>query len=48
MDIKLCNGRYKLVKKIGQGGFGSIFMGQNIKNGEFVAIKLELLKLESD
>ena len=32
---------YKIVEKIGEGAFGDIYSGKNIKNGDQVAIKLE-------
>ncbi|KAL3307238.1 Casein kinase I isoform alpha, partial [Cichlidogyrus casuarinus] len=34
-------GKWKLVRKIGAGSFGDIFMGVNIATGEEVAVKLE-------
>ena len=34
--------KYKLLEKIGEGSFGLIFKGQNIRTGELVAIKMEL------
>ena len=39
--------RYKLNEKIGQGSFGSIHKGENIRTGEQVAIKMELLSSET-
>lgn len=33
--------RWKLVRKIGAGSFGDIYLGLNITNGEEVAVKLE-------
>lgn len=46
--------KYKLLDKIGQGSFGSIYKGENIRTKEYVAIKIEpvindtkLLKNES-
>lgn len=41
MEIKV-GGRYKLVKKIGEGSFGTVFQARNIKTSEEVAVKLEL------
>jgi len=35
---------YRLIKKIGSGSFGDIYLGTNILNGESVAVKLEELK----
>ena len=34
-------GKYRLVRKIGSGSFGDIYLGVNITNGEEVAVKLE-------
>jgi len=36
--------KYKLVRKIGSGSFGDIYLGINILNGEEVAIKLESIR----
>ena len=33
--------KYKLIEKIKEGSFGSVFKGQNIRNGDLVAIKFE-------
>ncbi|EKX46301.1 hypothetical protein GUITHDRAFT_152456 [Guillardia theta CCMP2712] len=35
------NKKYKLVKKLGSGSFGEIFLGTHVTNGAEVAIKLE-------
>merc|ERR1712193_414212 len=35
---------YRLVREIGSGAFGDIYLGINISNGEEVAIKLESIK----
>lgn len=40
MDLRVA-GKYKVIKKIGSGSFGEIFLGQNILTGETVAMKLE-------
>lgn len=37
-------GKYKLVRKIGSGSFGDIYLGVNMTNGEEVAVKLESTK----
>lgn len=34
-------GRYRLVRKIGGGSFGDIYLGISITSGEEVAVKLE-------
>ena len=36
--------RYRLVRKIGSGSFGDIYLGINLANGEEVAVKLEPIK----
>ena len=50
----IINNKYLLIEKIGNGSFGTIYKGQNIRTKEFVAIKVEnintnqkLLKNES-
>ena len=56
MDVrKIIGNKYKLIKQIGSGSFGSIFEGSNIRTNEKVAIKMEaisddlkLLKHESN
>ncbi len=39
--VFLIAGRWKLIRKIGSGSFGEIFLGINNETGEEVAIKLE-------
>jgi len=34
-------GKYRLIRKIGSGSFGDIYLGINVTNGEEVAVKLE-------
>jgi len=36
--------KYRIVRKIGSGSFGDIYLGINITNGEEVAVKLEQMK----
>lgn len=36
--------QYQLVRKIGSGAFGDIYLGTNITTGEEVAIKRESVK----
>jgi serine/threonine protein kinase len=43
----LVNKKYKLIKKIGEGSFGSIYKGQNLRTNEYVAVKIELIKNET-
>ena len=40
----IVGGKYRLVRKIGSGSFGDIYLGINITNGEEVAVKLESIK----
>jgi len=37
----IVGGKYRLVRKIGSGSFGDIYLGINITNGEEVAVKVE-------
>ena len=42
--MELINKKYKLLDKIGEGSFGVIYKGQNIRTNELVAIKIESIK----
>ena len=33
--------KYRIIKRIGKGSFGSVFLGKNIQQNDFVAIKIE-------
>ena len=39
-------GKYKICKKLGQGAFGILYQGHNLKTNEEVAMKLEKLMCE--
>jgi serine/threonine protein kinase len=43
MDTNIIGNKYKLIKKIGSGTFGTIFEGKNVRTNEKVAIKMELI-----
>lgn len=34
-------GFYEIVKKLGEGAFGEIYLGKNVKDGSEVALKIE-------
>jgi casein kinase 1 alpha len=40
----IVGGKYRLVRKIGSGSFGDIYLGINMTNGEEVGVKLESTK----
>ena len=42
--MNLVGNKYKLLEKIGEGSFGSIYKGENIRTKELVAIKVEPIK----
>ena len=44
MDYILVNNKYNILKQIGEGNFGKIYKGQNIRTNELVAIKVEPIK----
>jgi serine/threonine protein kinase len=41
----LCGGKYKILKKLGQGKFGRVYQGLAIKSGDIVALKIDTSKL---
>ncbi|XP_017000337.2 casein kinase I [Drosophila takahashii] len=41
LENKLIGGKYRVVKPIGSGSFGDIYLGLNVKDGAEVAIKVE-------
>jgi len=43
MDL-VVGGKYQLIRKIGSGSFGEIYLGINVTNGDEVAVKLESSK----
>ncbi|KAL3420388.1 casein kinase i [Phlyctema vagabunda] len=43
LDIQI-EGRYRVVRKIGQGGFGQVYSGTELKTGDEVAIKLQPIR----
>jgi len=45
--MEIINKKYTLLDKIGEGSFGSIYRGQNIRTMEYVAIKVEPIKNET-
>ena len=42
--MSLIGNKYKLLEKIGEGAFGSIYKGENYRTNEIVAIKVEPIK----
>jgi len=45
--METINKKYTLLEKIGEGSFGFIYRGQNIRTREYVAIKVEPIKNET-
>ena len=46
MDIKIA-GKFKISRKLGHGSFGDIYLGQNVRTGEQVAVKLEKIRVRN-
>jgi casein kinase I family protein HRR25 len=42
----IINNKYKIIENIGEGSYGTIFKGQNIRTMEYVAIKVESIENE--
>ncbi|XP_043275041.1 casein kinase I-like isoform X2 [Venturia canescens] len=42
----VAGGKYKLMRRIGSGSFGDIYLGMNLTNGEEVAVKLEHVRAQ--
>jgi len=40
MDI-IINKKYKIIKELGEGAFGKLYVGKNINTNEYVAVKLQ-------
>ena len=40
MELKI-GGKYKIIRKIGKGAYGQIFLGANTLTAEEIAIKIE-------
>lgn len=34
--------KFKIIKRIGKGAFGSVYLGKDLSKEEYVAIKLEI------
>ena len=45
--MKLINKKYKILEQIGEGSFGSIYKGENIRTREQVAIKVEPIEQDT-
>jgi len=43
-NVRKINNKYILLQKIGSGSFGSIYLGENVRTKEKVAIKMESIK----
>ena len=39
--------KYRLIERLGNGGFGTIFKGENIRTNELIAIKMESISSET-
>ena len=45
--MNIINKKYAMMERIGEGSFGSIYKGQNIRTQEYVAIKVESITSET-
>ena len=37
--MKIINNRFKIIKEIGRGGFGVVYLGEDLTNSKEIAIK---------
>ena len=44
--MELVNKKYRIIEKIGEGNFGLIYKGENIRTRELVAVKVEPIEKE--
>ena len=42
--MSLINNKYKITEELGEGSFGKIYKGENIRTNELVAIKVESIQ----
>ena len=42
--MSLINNKYKIIEELGEGSFGKIYQGENIRTNELVAIKIESIQ----
>ena len=42
--MSLINNKYKIIEELGEGSFGKIYKGENIRTNELVAIKIESIQ----
>lgn len=42
---KLCQGRFQILKKLGQGAYGSVWLASDAHDDKFAALKVRFLDL---